>query len=511
VRRRVAEAAEAMGGDVVAGDATVWWDGAAIDSRKIAGGELFFALEGERTDGHRFVGAAFEAGAAAAVVHQDVSVGDGAGAVIRVSDTYQALHTLTRAMRRQLPEVMVAITGSSGKTTTKELLARVCAERFRTARNPGNFNNLYGFPVSFLNVPDDTEVMVAELGMSSPGELGEVSRLAKPDGVALLNVRAVHLENFSSVAEIAEAKSEIFQGLPAGRGGTNGSAGFVAADRDDAEVVRVTRRWAAETGGRVIWFSAGLDREGHARAADDAPVAEVRARDARAALIPTGDGGELVYGTRFVLELGAGPAALSAAMSVEVELPLHGRYNVANAVAAAAMARELGMTPSEIAAGLAAAAPADHRGSVHRLAGRLRDAVLIDDSYNSNPDALALALAGAAELAEARANGGAAARRVAVVGDMLELGPDAPRFHRESGETAARLGFSPVAAVGELSRHLAEGARAGGAEVEWLPDAAAAAEWAEQALRPGDLVLVKASRGVGLDLVVERLLAEGGD
>lgn len=498
-----------MGGDVVAGDATAWWNGAAIDSRKVAGGELFFALEGERTDGHRFVAAAFEAGAAAAVVHQDVSVADGAGAVIRVSDTYEALHALTRAMRLQLPEVMVAITGSSGKTTTKELLARVCAERFRTARNPGNFNNLYGFPVSFLNVPDDTEVMVAELGMSSPGELGEVSRLAKPDGVALLNVRAVHLENFSSVAEIAEAKAEIFQGLPAGRGGTNGSAGFVAADRDDAEVVRVTRRWAAETGGRVVWFSAGLDPEGDSGPADDAPVAEVRARDVRAALIPTGDGGELRSGTRFVLELGGGPDPLS----VEVELPLHGRYNVANAVAAAAMARELGVTPSEIAAGLAAAAPADHRGSVHRLGGRLRDAVLIDDSYNSNPDALALALAGAAELAEAGANGSglAARRRVAVVGDMLELGPDAPRFHRESGETAARLGFSPVAAVGELSRHLAEGARAGGAEVEWLPDAEAAADWAERALEPGDLVLVKASRGVGLDLVVERLLSEGGD
>jgi UDP-N-acetylmuramoyl-tripeptide--D-alanyl-D-alanine ligase len=491
-----------MGGDVVAGDATAWWDGAAIDSREIGGGELFFALEGERTDGHRFVDAAFEAGAAAVVVHEDVST-EG-GAVIRVSDTSRALHALTRAMRRQLPEVMVAITGSSGKTTTKELLARVCAERFRTARNPGNFNNLYGFPVSFLNVPDDTEVMVAELGMSSPGELGEVSRLAMPDGVALLNVRAVHLASFSSVAEIAEAKSEIFQGLPAGRGGTNGSAGFVAASRDDAEVVRVTRRWETETGGRVIWFSAG---DPEARPPEDAPEAEVVARDVRAALVPSA-GGALVSGTRFVLEMGGA--------SVEVVLPLHGRYNVANAVAAAARARELGVPPSEIAAGLAAAAPADHRGSVHRLGGRLRDSVLIDDSYNSNPDALALALAGAAELAEAGAGDAtgpavAARRRVAVVGDMLELGPDAPRFHRESGETAARLGFSPVVAVGELSRHLAEGARAGGAEVEWLPDAGAAADWAQSALEPGDLVLVKASRGVGLDEVVRRLLAEEGD
>ena len=490
-----------MGGDVVAGDPTAVWDGAAIDSRKVTGGELFFALDGERTDGHRFVGAAFEAGAAAVVVHRDLRNGDepaGGGAVIRVADTYQALHALTRALRRQLPEVMVAITGSSGKTTTKELLARVCAERFGTAKNPGNFNNLYGFPVSFLNVPDDTEVMVAELGMSSPGELGAVSRLARPDGVLLLNVRAVHLENFRDVAGIAEAKAEIFEGLP---DDANADRGFVVANRDDAEVVRVTRRWASGSGGRVVWFSSG---EREARAPADAPEAEVKARDVRAALVGTAGEGELRSGTRFTLDLGG--------ESIEVELPLHGRYNVANAVAAAAAARELGVTPEEIAAGLAAAAPADHRGSVHVLGGALRGAVLIDDSYNSNPDALAFALAGAAELAEtAGANGsGPAARRVAVVGDMLELGPDAPRFHRESGETAARLGFSPVVAVGELSRHLAEGARAGGAETEWLPDAEAAAAWAERSLAPGDLVLVKASRGVGLDAVVERLLAKGG-
>lgn len=500
MRRRVAEAAEAMGGDVVAGDPTASWDGAAIDSRKVTGGELFFALAGEQTDGHRFVGAAFEAGAAAAVVHRDLRNGEapeGGGAVIRVADTYQALHALTRALRRELPEVMVAITGSSGKTTTKELLARICSERFRTAKNPGNFNNLYGFPVSFLNVPDDTEVMVAELGMSSPGELGAVSRLARPDGVLLLNVRAVHLENFRDVSGIAEAKAEIFEGLPEG---ANAARGFAVANRDDAEVVRVTRRWASASGGRVIWFSAGGSEE---KAPADAPEAEVRARNARAALIGAGEG-ELRSGTRFTLELGGD--------SIEIELPLHGRYNVANAVAAAAAARELGVTPEEIAAGLAGAAPADHRGSVHLLAGPLRDAVLIDDSYNSNPDALALALTGAAELAEAKGENGSAAagRRVAVVGDMLELGPDAPRFHRELGETAARLGFSPVVAVGELSRELAAGARSGGAEAEWLEDAEAAAAWAQEHLRPGDLVLVKASRGVGLDEVVERLLAKGG-
>lgn len=479
MRRMVSEAAEAMGGEVIAGDPAAFWDGAAIDSRKVEGGELFFALAGERTDGHRFVGAAFAAGATVAAVHQDVSrphpVDGRQPCLIRVSDTYQALHDLTRVLRRELPEVLVAVTGSSGKTTTKELLAAMGARRFRTARNPGNLNNLYGFPVSFLNVPDDTEVMVAELGMSVAGELGEVSRLARPDGVVLTNVRAVHLENFRDVAEIAEAKAEIFEGVPTNGKGT----GFAVANRNDPEVTRVTRRWRDETGGRVVWW--GLAGE------EGDEEVEVKGRDLR----PRSEGA--TEGTRFVLELGDD--------AVEVELPLHGRYNVANAVAAAAAARELGVTGEEIRAALASAAPASHRGAVHRLAGGV---TLVDDSYNSNPDALQQALAGAAGLA---GNGpGSGSRKVAVLGDMLELGPEAPRFHREAGERAAALGFSPLAGVGELSRHLVEAARAAGVRADWLPDAEAAAVWAEEVLEPGDLVLVKGSRGIGLDKVVDRLL-----
>ncbi len=475
-----------MGGEVIAGDPATAWTGVAIDSRVVAGGELFFALTGATTDGHRFVADALERGAAGAVVHRggverafERNRGEeGAACMIRVSDTYRGLHDLTRSLRRQLPEVLVGITGSAGKTTTKELLAAMLARRFRTARNPGNLNNLYGFPVSFLSIPDDTEVMVAEMGMSLPGELGAVSALARPDGVVLTNVRAVHLENFADLAAIADAKAEIFEGLS--------RKGFVVANRDDPEVTRVTRSWAASERGadaRLVWYGFGDD-----------PEIEVRARDVRG--VPSAEEGGLE--TRFVLELGRGESRVAEAG--EVALPLHGRYNVANALAAAAAAWVLGVDLAGIRAALAGVAPAGHRGAVHRLPG---GTILVDDSYNSNPAALAEALAGAAELAET----GGARRRVAVLGDMLELGPRGPRFHREAGRAAGRLGFSPLAGVGELSRELAEGAREAGAEATWLPDAEAASRWATGTVEPGDLVLVKGSRGIGLERVVEALLA----
>jgi UDP-N-acetylmuramoyl-tripeptide--D-alanyl-D-alanine ligase len=486
-----------MGGEVIAGDPAAVWSGVAIDSRKVAGGELFFALAGAATDGHRFVADAFERGAAGAVVHRDgvegVSGRGGAApeapGVIRVSDTYRALHDLTRSLRRRLPEVLVGITGSAGKTTTKELLAALLARRFRTAKSLGNLNNLYGFPVSFLAIPDDTEVMVAEMGMSVPGELGGVSALARPDGVVLTNVRAVHLENFPDVAAIADAKAEIFEGLS--------RKGFVAANRDDPEVVRVTRRWAASergAGTRIVWYGFG-------DAPEIAPEIEVRARDLRP-VPPSGGAGDdstgsTGLGTRFVLELGRRDGGAEEAG--EVELPLHGRYNVANALAAAAAAWALGVGLDAIRAALAGVAPGSHRGAVRRLFGGV---TLVDDCYNSNPEALARALESAAELAEAAG----ARRRVAVLGDMLELGAEGPRFHREAGERAARLGFAPLAGVGELSRELVAAARVAGAEATWLPDAQAAARWAAGAVRPGDLVLVKGSRGIGLERVVEELL-----
>jgi UDP-N-acetylmuramoyl-tripeptide--D-alanyl-D-alanine ligase len=458
-RLSVGEAARAVGGRVTAGDPQAMIEGAAIDSRAVRGGEAFFAFGGTRTDGHRFVPDALARGAAAAIIQEDIPAPP-AGALIRVEDTFQALHDLARFARKRTPERLAGITGSAGKTTTKELLGAILASRFRTAWTPGNLNNLYGFPLSLLNVPDGTEWMVAEMGMSTPGELRQLSLLGRPDVAVLTVVRPVHLEFFGTVQAIAEAKAELLAGLDA--------EGFIVANADDPEVTRIARRHGA----RVVWYGLGSD-------------AEVRARD----LAPEPDGG---VGSRFVLEAGD--------QSAEVRLPLHGLYNVENCLAAAAAAWALGLSLAEIAAAVRGARPASMRGVVHRAPGGF---LLIDDSYNSNPDAVDKALASAAALP--------GERRVAVLGDMLELGPEGPRFHREAGERAARLGFSPVVAVGELSRELAAGARSAGGEAVWLSDAAAAAEWAAGEIHGGDVVLVKGSRGVKLDRVVRRLLGEAGN
>jgi UDP-N-acetylmuramoyl-tripeptide--D-alanyl-D-alanine ligase len=549
------EAAAAAGGRLVAGDPQALMSGAAIDSRAVRGGELFFAFSGAHADGHRFVGDAFGRGAAGAVVRDLAAAAaswpplaavvglseaalagapappsaDGAEAadagavwrseppstssasstsaaagpaVIQVADTLAALHDVARSVRRRVPRRLVGITGSAGKTTTKELLAAMLARRFRVARNPGNFNNLYGFPLALLNVADDAEWMVAEMGMSTPGELRQLSLLGRPDVALFTVVRPAHLQSFDSVRGIAEAKAELLAGLA--------PDGLVVANADDPEVVRIAARGAGSR--RVVWYgiraAAAAVATGAARDADtaasagaargpgpvaggDEPAAPPRVDVAARDLVP-GPGG---IGSRFMLWAGG--------RSQEVRLPLHGLYNVENCLAAAACAFTLGVPLPEIAAAAAEARPAAGRGVVHRVQVRMGDLTVIDDSYNSNPDALEKALAGAAQLP--------AARRLAVLGDMLELGPAAARFHREGGLAAARLGFGPLLGVGELARELVAGAREGGAAADWRGDAAAAADWAASTARAGDVVLVKGSRGIGLDAVVRRLLALAGN
>lgn len=454
VRGQVNEAAAIMEGKVTSGRAESVWEGAALDSRKIRGGELFFALAGDRTDGHQFVSQALERGASAAIVSQPVEAPMEAG-LIEVDDTFEALHRLTRQIRCRVPQQLVAVTGSVGKTTTKEILATLLERRYKVARNPGSLNNLYGFPVALLGIPDDTEWMVAEMGMSTPGELGRVSRLGRPDMAVFTNVRPAHLEAFGSLRAIAEAKAELLEGLAA--------EGTVVANRDDPEIVRFVGRHQ----GPVIWFAM------HTEA--DYGVADIRPH-------PEGVGS--------CFRLVAGPEEQA------IELPLHGLYNVENFLAAAACAHALGVSLAAIADAATEVQSQPMRGVFHQVA---EDTVVIDDCYNSNPEALRQALRSA--------RGVTGQRHWAILGDMLELGEAAPEMHRQAGREAAKMGFSPIAGVGQLSRDLIAGAAEAGADTQWFESAKKAAEGVGTELRAGDVLLVKGSRGVGLEVVVESLLA----
>ena len=455
-----------MDGQLVSAEPQASFAGASIDSRKASAGELFFALPGTRADGHRFVADAIARGAVAAVVASaHASEMDVATPRIEVADPLAALHALTRHARARVPERLIGVTGSAGKTTTKELLAAMLARRFRTAASPGNLNNLYGFPLALLGIPDATEWMVAEMGMSEPGELRRLSLLARPDAVLLTNVRPVHLEFFGTLDSIAEAKAEIFAGLP--------RSSVVVANADDPEVERVTRRRIAEAGGEAVWYSL-------AGAAPEGGVLTLRVHELECPVAGRPE-------SRFLLVSAGGESA-------RVRLPLYGRHNVENCLAAATAAFRFGVPLAAIAQAAAAASPPSMRGVVRESAG----ARILDEAYNSNPDALERALEAAAELP--------ARRCWAVLGDMLELGPDGPRFHREAGRLAARLGFDPVVGVGELAREIAAGAAEEGASTAWFATAAEAAEHAAGEILAGDLLLVKGSRGVGLEAVVDRVL-----
>lgn len=451
----LSEATRVMGGRLIAGSGEAEWSGAAIDSRRIAGRELFFALPGEQTDGHRFVGSALARGAAAAVVHQDVDEPQG-GALIRVDDAYKALHALTRHVRQRLPENLVGVTGSAGKTTTKELLAAMLGTGHFAAGSPGNLNNTYGFPLALLAMPEGLEWMVAEMGMSTPGELSKVSLLGRPDAVVFTNVRPAHLEAFGSVRRIAEAKAEILDGLR--------HEGLVVANADDPEVMRIVSRHD----GPVVTFA--LSSEADHRAEQ---------------IVPTASGG-----SRFVWRHGSG--------AVDVDLPLLGTYNVENFLAAAACAATLGIAPPAIVEAVGAAVPERWRGQVHTLA----EATVVDDSYNSNPAALAAALDSARALP--------GRRYWAVLGSMLELGEHSDGYHRELGGAAVVAGYAFVLGVGEEARPLIAGVREAGGRGEWVASAADASERAVRELAAGDVVLVKGSRGIGLEAVVEALLAQRG-
>jgi UDP-N-acetylmuramoyl-tripeptide--D-alanyl-D-alanine ligase len=421
--------------------------GFSIDTRSLAPREVFIAIVGERHDAHQFVSAAAARHAAAAIVSKPVKAPPGF-ALIRVDDTLAALGRVGHAFRTRWPLTVVTVTGSAGKTTTKEFTAELLSHKCRVFRSEGNLNNLYGLPLSLTRRRPEHVLAVLEAGMSTPGELGRIAAIAAPDVAVITNVGRAHHMNFPDQDAIAAEKASLLDH-------TRPDGGFVA-NADDPRVLAMTERFD----GRVVRFGFGEQ-------------AELRASDVKQA----GPGG-----MSFLISYGG--------RSVQTSIGGRGRHHVANALAALGAATALGHDPLALASRLPALTPGSGRGRLLRLGD---DILVLDDCYNANPEAMLAA-------AEALAGGG---RKVAVLGDMLELGEEAETAHEQVGRRLGQLEFGLLIGVGPLMARAVKAAReAGVPEVQEASDRQAAVELTLSRLKPGDRVLVKGSRGIGLELVV---------
>ena len=480
---KLSEAASLMGASALGADSEVFdkeITGFALDSRAVAPGELFFALSPEdlrrhcftdtsAADAHRFIPGALGRGAAAAVARGARIEGDRElqavrGPLLLVEDVIEALQMLARGVLGKWGGPVVGITGSAGKTTTKDLAAHVLGTSGRRVlRSRKNFNNELGVALSVLQMesggarPQDFDVAVLEMGMSLPGEIARHCTVAPPDVAVVLTVAPVHLEFMGSVEAIAEGKAQIVEGLKKG--------GTAVLNADDALVAAMRARHT----GRVVTY--GIEQP-----------ADVSATDIERAGLGL---------TRFRLRTPRGEA--------KVELPMPGRHNLSNALAAAAVATCFDLAPGTIAEAFSTAAPSRMRGEVLSFAEGF---TVVDDSYNSNPRSLLA-------MAEAVAQGGdEVKRRVVVAGEMLELGAESAALHREAGRDIAGLGVDVLWGVRGDARELVEGAREAGMRegaTAFFETSEEAAEALAGFVREGDLVLVKGSRGVHTEKVVERL------
>ncbi len=424
--------ASAAGAELVAGG-----DGgpvrAVVDTRAISEGDLFVGLVGEHVDGGRFAADALAAGAWGVLVSSEHASGLSGGAVLAAGDPLFALQGLAREWRRELDPAVIGVTGSVGKTSTKQLIAALITPHRRVAANPANFNTEIGLPLAVLAAPEGTEVLVLEMGMRGFGQIDELARIAEPDVGVITNIGPVHLELVGSLEGVARAKAELLAHVPVGII-PDGVPELEPYLRPGLDVVRI---------GADVFLEDF-----------DPPRVSVLARELR----------------------------------VELEVPFTSRHQLVNLLSAVAAAQAVGVEPS---------------GRVDVSFGALRGehvalpsgAVVINDCYNANPLSMRAALD---DLATQAPQG----RRVAVLGDMLELGPEEAAAHRELGEYTASTGVDVLIAVGPLSRSVAE---AFGGETHVVADATEAASVAAEIVAPGDIVLVKASRGIGLETVAEAL------
>lgn len=462
----VEEVARALGVAPPRGlDALARLAGVSIDSRTVARGELFFAIHGPRHDGHKFVLAALESGALAAVVARDRLPGFPEplrSKLFAVTDTLAALQGLAQAVRARWGGRVAAVTGSAGKTTTKEILAALLAARFRVLKSEGNLNNEYGLPLQLLRLEDADQAAVVELGMSHAGELKRLAEIAQPDVGVVTRVAPVHLEFFASVDAIALAKRELIEGLA---GGLAGSKSVAVLNADDPRVAR----FAEVAPGRVVTFGFARNADFRAENIDDC-------------------GAE---GSTFDF---VGPQDRA-----RLTLPLAGRHNISNALAALAAASVWGVGAAEARQVFPQLEPAGMRGRVLRYDAGFS---VINDCYNSNPVALAAMI-------DLLLHTPVSGRRIAAVGEMLELGPTSPQLHREAGRAAAASGkLDWIIGVQGDSESFLRGAIEAGqptGQTQFFASSAEAAGFVRKLVARGDLLLIKGSRGVKMERIVEAL------
>lgn len=434
--------------------------GYSIDSRTAAPGDLFFAVRGERLDGHDYVAAAIERGAVAAVVSRArvATLPDAALAVplLIAEDTLVALHAIALHVRRQWGKRVVAITGSAGKTTTKEAIAAALGAKFNVLKSQGNLNNAFGLPLQLLRLEPEHEYAVVEMGMNHLGEIAMLARIAAPDWGVVTNVGTAHIENFTEgQAGIARAKYELIAALP--------SSGTAFLNCSDVYVSQFGRDFP----GKVVYFGVG-------------PCADPKVLDVK----------EDAAGLHVHFRAGENESTLT--------LHLLGAHNGSNAMAGLAVALEAGVELEAAVAALESLTPGSKRGEVLEIGG----ATILNDSYNSNPEALQSMIKTLA------ARG--AQRRILIAGEMLELGEHAQALHAACGKAAAEAGLDLVVGVRGNAQHLAAAACWGGVASIFLPDALTAGEWLVKNLQPGDVVLVKGSRGVQLERAIETLKTQLG-
>lgn len=454
VELRLDQIAEKAKGKIIQGSPSLTFSKFNIDSRKTSPGELFFAIRAQR-NGHDYICDAFKKGAYGAVISQDISSPSKDFALVKVKDTLRALQELARQVLLEYMVPVIGITGSNGKTTTKEFTSTFLSQSFRVLKSAGNYNNYLGLPLTILKITEHDELAVLEMGMNAPGEIRLLTQIAPPDISVITNINPVHLEFFKNLEDIALAKKEILEGTK--------EQGTAVLNGDDPLVRKIGKDWKGEK----IHFglSSGCDIQAQ----------NIEKNGLKGMTF------DLYYGEK----------------KEKAHFPFFYKSYLYNLLAALGVAFALSLPLKKIVPQISHLKPFPMRGSLIHFE---KDIKLIDDSYNSNPKALESALEGLASLP--------AKRKLAILGDMLELGEKESEYHLQAGKQAARYGWDLLVGVGLLSKSMVKGAHSEGLKREEtfsFHDSEEAAEKIYPLLKEGDFILVKGSRAMKMDKVVERL------